>query len=159
MSNPKKDPGIDCSKDKIRTKQSFKKETDINTIMARYVKTGSIAPEALAQRQAVFADVSEIGDFQECQERIASAQSAFMTLTPEIRARFENDPAQLLDFVADGENREEAIELGIIPKPEQVAPKVKPEATEKAETPPPKRAPTPPPPSAEGGVPVSGKNK
>ncbi len=152
-------PVIDCSNDKIRTKQSFKKETDINTIMARYVKTGAIAPEALAQRQAVFADVSEIGDFQECQQRIASAHSAFMTLEPELRARFENDPAQLLDFVADPENREEAIELGIIEKPAEKAPDVKPGKPQRAEPPSPKGTPTPPPPSAEGGVPVPGKNK
>ncbi len=122
MSSPHIEPGIDCSKDKIRTKQSFKKETDINTIMGKYIKAGVIAPEALVQRQAVFADVSEIGDFQECQQRILSAQSAFMTLDPQLRARFNNQPAQLLDFCKDPENREEAVNLGIIPKPEKTPP-------------------------------------
>lgn len=122
---------VDCTGDKIRTKQSFKRETDINRIMEKYVKTGDVSPEALAQRQATFADVSEIGDFQQCQQQVIDAGRAFMTLPPDLRARFENEPAQLLDFVSQEENREEAIELGIIQKPE-----VEPEASVAPETPP-----------------------
>ncbi len=110
---------VDCSKDKILVKQSFTKEADINNIMARYVKTGMLTAEAIDTRQLVFADVSEIGDFQTCQERIAAARAAFMTLPPDLRARFENDPAQLLDFCSKEENKAEAIELGIIAKPEK----------------------------------------
>ncbi len=112
---------VDCSKDKILVKQSFTNEADINNIMARYVKTGMLTHEALNSRQLIFADVSEIGDFQTCQERIKAAQAAFMTLPPDLRARFENDPAQLLDFCSKDENRDEAIELGIIPKPTKVS--------------------------------------
>ncbi len=110
-------PVIDCSKDKILTKQSFKKETDINNIMAKFVKQGVMTPEALNKRQEAFADVSDIGDFLECQIKIKDAESAFMTLSPQIRARFGHEPAKLLDFVSDPENRDEAIELGIIEKP------------------------------------------
>ncbi len=120
-------PVIDCSKDVVRTKQSFKKETDINNIMAKFVKTGIISPEALSKRQATFADVSEIGDFQECQNQIQEAHAAFMTLAPQIRARFENNPAALLDFMKEPQNREEAIELGIISKPEEKPPEPAPE--------------------------------
>ncbi len=122
MSDPKTEPVVDCSNDKILTKQSFKKETDINHIMARFVKTGIITPEALASRQATFADVSEIGDFLECQMQIKAAESAFMTLPADLRSRFQNQPAQLLDFMKDEKNRDEAIELGIITKPEEPAP-------------------------------------
>ncbi len=125
---------IDCSGDKIRTKQSFKKETDINNIMARFVKTGNISPEALAKRQATFADVSEIGDFHQCQNQIQEAHSAFMTLGPEIRSRFENEPAKLLDFMNDPENKKEAIELGIIEKPEDTPPDTPPAPPEPTKT-------------------------
>lgn len=136
MSNPKTEPVVDCSNDKIRTKQSFKKETDINHIVARFVKTGIITPEALAKRQGTFADVSAIGDFQECQNQIREAHAAFMTLSPDLRARFDNQPAKLLDFMADTDNRDEAIELGIIAKPKETAPE-----------PPEPPAPTPEPPA------------
>ncbi len=132
MSIPKIPAGIDCSNDKIRTKQSFKKETDINNIMARFVKTGIITPEALANRQATFADVSEIGDFLQCQNQIKAAESAFMTLPADLRARFENEPAQLLDFCKDPENREEAIKLGIITKPKETPPTEPSKTTEPA---------------------------
>ncbi len=127
MSNPKTEPVVDCSGDKVRTKQSFKRETDINVIVARFVKTGMISPEAMAKRQATFADVSLIGDFQECQNQIRDAHAAFMTLTPEIRSRFSNQPAELLDFMGKEENRAEAIELGIIAKPVETTPPAPPE--------------------------------
>ncbi len=107
---------VDCSGDKIRTKQSFKTETDINHILAKYRKTGIITADALNARQASFLNVSEIGDFQECQQVIAKAESAFMTLPALVRSRFQNDPAELLDFVKNPENRDEAILLGIIAK-------------------------------------------
>ncbi len=126
MSVPKTEPIVDCSADKIRTKQSFKKETDINHIMARFVKTGIITPEALATRQATFADVSEIQDFQTCQNQILEAQAAFMTLPPDLRSRFDNEPAKLLDFCKLDENKDEAIELGIISKPVETPPETPP---------------------------------
>lgn len=124
MSSPQNDRylKIDCSKDKIRTKQSFKKEVNINTIMAKFAKTGMITPEALAVRQAVFGDVSSIGDFHDCQNRILEAKDAFMTLSAEVRTRFGNDTGQLLEFLQDPENKPEAIELGILPKEPVEAP-------------------------------------
>ncbi len=113
-------PVVDCSRDKIRTKQHFKNQVDINTIMSKYIKTGVMSQDAITKRTAVYADVSDIGSFQECHERVIAAQAAFMTLTPELRSEFKNDPGALLDFVAEPENRDKAIELGIIPKPDQV---------------------------------------
>ena len=103
-----------------KTKQSFKNECDINHILEKHRNTGVVSQDYLNKRQAMFADVSEIGDFQHCQQKVLDAEEAFMTLPSRIRTRFENDPGQLLDFVADPGNRNEAIELGIIPKPEQV---------------------------------------
>lgn len=135
MLDRTKRPVIDCSGDKILTKQSFKKETDINTIMAKFVKQGIISPEALNKRHQAFADVSEIGDFQECQQQIKDAETAFMTLNPEIRKRFGHEPAQLLDFMKNEENRAEAIELGIIEKPAETPPATPPAAPEPTITP------------------------
>jgi len=100
-----------------RTKQSFKKECDINRIMAKYLKTGEISPKAISQRTAVFADVSNVGDYQAGMEQIKEADEAFNGLPAKIRARFNNNPGELLDFCADPDNKPEAIDLGIIPKP------------------------------------------
>jgi len=117
----------------VRTKQSFKKECDINVIMSKYRKTGHLDPGALNQRQVVFGDVSEVGDYQECQQKIKEADHAFSTLSSEVRTRFNNDPGQLLDFCADEVNMPEAIELGIVPKPK---PEPEPEPVVPPATPP-----------------------
>ncbi len=105
---------LDCTGDKILTKQSFKNECDINKIMAKYRRTGVLSPDILSKRQEQFGDVSEIGDFHTSQNKVIAAQDAFDHLPADIRSRFKNDPGELLDFCADPGNREEAIELGII---------------------------------------------
>lgn len=111
---------LDCSKDKIRTKQSFKNQSNINTIMDKFTKTGMITPDQMAKRAAIYGDVSEIGDFQTAQNKVIEGKAAFMTLSAQIRNRFNNNPGDLLDFLTIPENREEAIKLGILQKPEQV---------------------------------------
>ncbi len=113
---------IDTRGDKIRTKQSAKNECDINQILAKYLRTGVVSPENLSKRQAAFADVSEVGDYHASLNKVIEAKDAFMTLPAKIRSRFQNDPGQLLDFVADSNNRDEAIELGIITKIEEETP-------------------------------------
>ncbi len=127
---------INTTGDKIRTKQSAKNECDINQILAKYLRTGVVAPENMAKRQAVFADVSETGDYHTARNQVIAAKDAFMTLPAKLRARFNNDPGKLLDFCADSNNLEEAIELGIITKiEEETPPEEPPEAPPEPPTP------------------------
>jgi len=112
---------IDCSKGKILTKQSFKQESDINFIVARYQRTGMLVdPGMVGRREAIFADFSEVGDFQSAQERIVKGREAFDSLSAEVRSRFQNEPGKLLDFMANEANKKEAQDLGIIPKDDPV---------------------------------------
>lgn len=97
-----------------KTKQSFKDECDINRIMARYAATGTL--DFVNKREAQFMDVSEI-DFQNAMEVVTQSRQAFMTLPAVVRNRFNNDPGQLLGFLGDESNLEEAIKLGLINKP------------------------------------------
>lgn len=113
--------GIDCSTGKTRTKQAFKNECDINRIMRKYTKTGVISQDSINRRQAIFTDVTEALDYQESANYILQADKAFMDLPANIRTRFGNDPGELLTFLQDNKNQAEAVTLGIIPKPEQVA--------------------------------------
>lgn len=96
------------------TQQHFKDECDINTVLAKFVKTGvldNIGPGS-------FADVSELGDYREALGVLADAESAFASLPSAIRKRFDNDPANYLDFVHNPANEDEGIQLGIFnPKP------------------------------------------
>ena len=103
-----------------RTKQSFKTSADINTVIARHTAMQPQNPTHVIERAALYADVSEIGDYHSSLNKVLNADRAFMTLPAKIRARFNNDPAQLIDFLSDQKNEAEAIQLGIVPRPEQI---------------------------------------
>ena len=96
-----------------RTKQSFKDECDIGKILAQYTKTGIITH--LNRAQAVFTDVSEMGDYRQALEQVEAARVLFMELPSAVRAKFNNDAAQFLDFATDPENLEEMREMGLAP--------------------------------------------
>lgn len=103
-----------------RTKQEFAKETDINNILATYAKTG-VAPFG-TDAQPLFGDFSSelVTDYHQALTFVIDAQNRFAELDPRIRERFANDPGHLLDFISDPNNQEEAVELGILKKPEPV---------------------------------------
>jgi len=94
------------------TEQQFKSECDINNILRRYAKTGELSH--VNRRRGSFQDFSEITDYQEMLHTVQRAQSAFMELDPVIRDRFRNDPAELIKFLQDPKNREEAVKLNLI---------------------------------------------
>ena len=48
--------------------------------------------------------------------RVLAAKTEFESLPAQIRARFQNDPAQLIEFLQDENNRPEAEELGLVEK-------------------------------------------
>lgn len=48
---------------------------------------------------------------------VMKAKDAFMTLPSEVRRRFQNDPAELLEFIEKPENKEQCIKWGIFDKP------------------------------------------
>lgn len=99
-----------------KTKQSFKAESDINNIMAQYLKTGLL--DYVQRNEPRYGDTTGF-DYQSAMFKIAGAKTMFNELPAELRARFDNEPANFLDFVQDDSNREEAIELGLL-KPEVV---------------------------------------
>lgn len=94
-----------------RTKQSFKAECDINVIMERYQKTGVL--DFAQKHEAQYGDCTGL-DFTAAMQVVVDARNMFNDLPSSVRARFGNDPAQLLDFVQHPENREEAIKLGLV---------------------------------------------
>nr|WAE43468.1 MAG: internal scaffolding protein [Microviridae sp.] len=97
-----------------RTQQQFLQDCDINVIIARYHKTG-VLPERAGQ--PFFGNFTNGTDFTERQNEIAEANAAFNMLPGWVRKRFQNNPANLLQFLSDEENRDEAIKLGLINKP------------------------------------------
>lgn len=98
------------------TQQQFKDETDVNNIIKRYVDTGQITH--LRNQTGQFADFSDIQDFHGMMDTVVKATEAFESLPAEVRYRFRNDPGQLIEFLQDENNYDEALKLGLVNKRE-----------------------------------------
>lgn len=96
------------------TEQHHANEVNINQIVSRYSKTGVLPSRSGMPR---YGDFSGVSDYQTACEAVRAAESGFMTLAPEIRRRFENDPGKLLEFLADEKNYVEAVKLGLVVAP------------------------------------------
>jgi len=114
-----------------RTKQEFKNECDINRIVNKYHRTGQM-PQ---QKVGMFADVSNLGTFQESLQLVTQADKDFKGLRSEIRNRFNNNPQELIEFLEDDSNYDEACKLGLIVKKSETPekPKKEPEKVKKDE--------------------------
>jgi len=102
-----------------RTKQSHAQDCDINNILSQYIKTGTFNANLIDKHQKMYGDFSG-HDFEEAQNLIAKAQSLFEELPAIVRNRFNNSPAQFLDFAGDEKNMTEMVEMGLAnaPQPE-----------------------------------------
>lgn len=115
-------PVVDTG-DEGGAKQAFRAECDINNIMKKYMKTGMVTH--VAKNQGRFADVSEIGGYQDAIDRVRGTHKFFMGLSPEVRQEFDNDAAVFLDFITDPANVDDIRRLGLEavldPKPPEAA--------------------------------------
>ncbi len=91
-----------------RTKQSFKDSCDVNRILKKAQKTGTISH--LNKHQATYGDLSGF-DFTEAQMQLAKAGEIFDDLPSEIRREFDNSPAKFFEFANDAQNVEKLGEL------------------------------------------------
>lgn len=98
--------------------QSHKDDCDINVIVNRMIRTGVQDPFIARPGEGVYGDFTQWQDYQDNLNLVIKAQEAFDSLDANIRKRFENDPVQLMEFLADEKNRPEAESLGLVaPKP------------------------------------------
>jgi len=106
-----------CKRDKdgkkiYLTEQANKNECDVNKIVKKYDKTGLISH--ISKISAVYGDVAVL-DYKKAQDVLCDAKSKFEALPSEIRKKFGNTPHRFYDFIQNGQNRDEAIKLGLIP--------------------------------------------
>lgn len=128
-------PKLRIDPDEGMTATEFLSECDINVIMRRYLKTGQL-PASIGP--GAFGDFSHINDYLDAYNQVTLAQEQFGELPALVRERFHQNPGELLAFLADDKNRDEAITLGLIPKP---APSQTTPATQPAPPPPDKAKP------------------
>lgn len=110
-------PSLECKSASL-CRQEFAAEADINNIMSKYA--AGLASIPAGDRTPMFGDFSDLGDYQSNMQRMIDAHEQFMQLPSKIREKFRNDPGELLEFLADESNRDEAVKIGLInPKPEK----------------------------------------
>lgn len=102
--------GLKCE-DPSLAQQHMKDECDINVIVERFGVTGQLPVTAL---EPTYGDFSGVSDYQDALIKLQQTDADFMALPAAIRARFANDPFELVNFLASEANREEAIQLGLI---------------------------------------------
>ncbi len=107
------DPEVD--RERSLTKQSEQPHADINQMVA-HIRRG--IPVRVPKGRPLYGDFTHSTDYVEALTAVARAEEDFAELPAAVRTRFNNDPAELLDFIADEANIDEAIKLGLVPDPE-----------------------------------------
>jgi phage internal scaffolding protein len=102
--------GLVCP-DPSLAQQNFKDETDINYIVRQFGLTGELPGKPLSPQ---YGDFTGVLDYHSAVNAVLAAQDEFDHLPAQMRARFNNDPAELIDFLGKEENREEATKLGLV---------------------------------------------
>lgn len=101
--------------DKSLTQQQFKEETDINMIIARAQQGQTISH--VNERVGQYGDFSNVPSYQAAFDLVQRASGMFMSLDAKVRERFANDPGNMVRFLQDPANNDEAIKLGLVVPP------------------------------------------
>ena len=113
--------GVACEEPSL-AQQHFKDECDINNILRQFNVTGLLPDNPLSPK---YGDFTGVSDYKTALDRVIAADEEFMNLPAELRARFDNDANNLIEFLDNEENRLEAEKLGLVePKEIITAPAV-----------------------------------
>lgn len=102
--------GLSCP-EKTLTQQQFKDEVDVNEIMRRFNVTGQLPVDFKTPQ---YGDFTGIDSYESALNAVIAARDSFMELPAHIRDKFNNDPQQLLEFISDNDNYEEARSMGFL---------------------------------------------
>lgn len=105
---PPQAPGLEFTEPTM-AQQHFKDECDINNILKKYTVTGILPSIGPGQ----YLDCTDAGDYLSAIQTINQVDEFFSSLPAELRKQFNNDPAELLDFVSNDENIEKGIQMGL----------------------------------------------
>lgn len=109
MNKAGDESGLKCT-DKSLAQQHMADECDINKLVERFVVTGEMPQLVAPPMQGDFTDAPT---YQEALNLMVAADRSFMQLPAKIRARFENDPGQFVNFCSDERNRDEMRRMGL----------------------------------------------
>lgn len=108
---------LDCGgPEASKTRQEFRDECDINTIMKKFERDGSVSH--VAERRGDYGDFSDVVDYQTAMNSLLDARAAFAGLPAKLRRDFDNDPGRFLDWFENPARTEEELRAhGLLPDP------------------------------------------
>lgn len=116
---------LNCTAKEDRTLQSAKDECDINKILSKYERNGSLP--SFIKENPQYGDFSSLPDYQAALDIVDRAETQFSQLSAEVKARFLNDPSKFLDFMSNANNIPEMEKLGLTnPKLKPAVPEIPP---------------------------------
>lgn len=105
-----------------RTRQSFKVGCTVDAILRQYETLG-VDTQAIGvfksnvARMPFGVSPDATGDYVSMLNRVRAVELYFKGLPSGIRESFDNSPANMVSWLSDPKNRDEAIKLGILPDP------------------------------------------
>ena len=105
---------IDFGKEKSLTRQADAEECNIEVVLQRCAASNEML---FPKVQPMYVDFTGVEDFVTQQNRRAKFIAAFEMQPAKFREKFSNDPAVLVEFMADPKNRKECFDLGIFVAP------------------------------------------
>lgn len=116
LASPKlmldKDGNLKTGKDyELITKQASRKRCDLPKLIDRYLRTGQM-PQTIGKPR-FYGDFTNNVNLQEQIDTVRSANAKFMSLPADLRAKFKNNPAELVKFCSNSANLIEARKLGL----------------------------------------------
>jgi len=102
-----------------KTDQNQMASCDINNILKKYAKTG-LLPD-LIKSNPMYGDFTNTMDYHQSLDFVLHAQAQFEALPALVRARFDHDPANFLEFANDPKNLDEMVEMGLATRKKIVA--------------------------------------
>lgn len=131
---------VDLSSENPKTEQHHRDHVSTQFIMNKAAKTGMM--QHVRQEAPTYSELPPRMHYQDAMNLIAAARSTFESIPAITREKFDNDPAQFLDFINNPENREQMLEMGFtddhLPPPEP-EPEPEPEPTPEPIPSPPER--------------------
>lgn len=100
---------------KSRTQQQFRDQVDINNLVKKY--TLNKLEDTWVFDPQNYSDFSNVGSLQDAAQKVIDAESTFSKLPSTLRTKFQNNPQNLIDFLSNPKNKDEAIELGLFKTP------------------------------------------
>lgn len=100
------------SGERSMTRQEYKAECDIYTILQQFQETGVMKRSQTAQ--PLWGELPDDIDFQTAMNITMAANDAFASLPSAVRSHFQNDPARFLAAMYDSTREDELRKLGLL---------------------------------------------